>query len=85
MASMMDMPRIGHLERLYHIFAYLRQKHNAEMVFDLTFPDIIMESFPKEDWCYTPYADAKEELPPNAPEHRGLGFAMSANVDSDHA
>eukprot|EP00957_Ditylum_brightwellii_P149273 11368756-Ditylum_brightwellii.AAC.1 len=35
-----------------------------------TIPDMNMESFPKEDWHYTPYADANEELPPIAPAHR---------------
>eukprot|EP00957_Ditylum_brightwellii_P167971 12786108-Ditylum_brightwellii.AAC.1 len=85
MASMMAMPCIGHLGQLYHILAYLRQKHSTEIFFEPTVPDINMESFLKEDWCYTPYADAKEELPPNVPDNMGLGFTMSANVDSDHA
>eukprot|EP00957_Ditylum_brightwellii_P005827 443270-Ditylum_brightwellii.AAC.1 len=41
-----------------------------------------MESFLKEDWRYTPYADAKEELPPTTPEHRGCsrtGYILYLN------
>ena len=36
MASMMAMPQKGHLDQLYHIFSYLKWKHNSEIVFDPT-------------------------------------------------
>jgi len=36
MASCIAMPRRGHLEQLFHIFAFLKKKHNSEMVFDPT-------------------------------------------------
>ena len=85
MASMMALPRIGHLQQLFHIFAYLKQRHNAEMVFDPSTPDIDMNMFPKQDWSYTPYGNAKEVIPPNIPKPRSLGFTMTAFVDSDHA
>ena len=48
------------------------------MVFDPTVPDFAENSFPKEDWTYTPYTREKEEIPSNV-------FEISANVDSDHA
>ena len=85
MASMMAMPRIGHLNQLFHMFAYLKQRHNSEMVFDPTLPDIDEDLFPKEDWRHTPYAYAKEGLPPKTPDARGQGFVISTYVDSDHA
>ena len=34
MSSHLALPREGHLEELYHIFAYLKARPNAEMVFD---------------------------------------------------
>ena len=85
MSSMLALPRKGHLDQLFHIFAYLKQRYNAEMVFDPTVPDFDENSFPKEDWTYTPYTREKEEIPSNVPNARGLGFKISANVDSDHA
>ena len=38
MVSYMALPREGHLEQLYHIFAYLKAKYNTEMVFDPSEP-----------------------------------------------
>ena len=34
------LPREGHLDKLFHIFAYLKWKHRARMVFDPTYPSI---------------------------------------------
>ena len=85
MASMMVSPRRGHLDQLFHIFAYLQQRHNSEMVFDPTPPSINESHFEKQDWRYTPYGTAKEILPPNMPLPKGLGFTISSYVDSDHA
>jgi hypothetical protein len=85
MASMMAMPRQGHLEQLYHMFAYLKLKHNSSMVFDPTEPDIDDAQFIREDWSATVYGECKEEIPSNMPEPRGVGFTMRAFVDSDHA
>jgi len=85
MASMMAMPREGHLEQLFHIFAFLNIKHNSAMVFDPTEPDIDDSQFVREDWTASPYGECKEELPSNMPPPRGIGFSMRAFVDSDHA
>ena len=85
MASMMALPRVGHLNQLFHIFAYLKQRHNSEMVFDPTLPDFDENLFPKQDWRHTPYSHAKEDLPPKIPAAPGFGFVISAYVDSDHA
>ena len=40
MASHMTMPREVHLEAILHVFAFLRQKYNSRMEFDLTYPVI---------------------------------------------
>ena len=85
MSSMMAMPRKGHLLQLYHIFAYLKQRYNIEMVFDPTVPDFDESLFQRQDWRYTPYSTAEESVPSNAPKSSGLGFKVNANVDSDHA
>ena len=86
MASMVALPRKGHLEALYHIFAYLQKHHNAELIFDPSAPDFDIEGlFPRRNWKHTPFCDAVEEIPTNCPDARGLGFTIFANVDSDHA
>ena len=85
MASMMAMPRKGHLDQLNHTFSYLKRKHNSEIVFDPTVPVIDVDQFPKYNWDHTPYKNSCENIPENAPEPRGFGFTMLAFVDSDHA
>ena len=85
MASMMALPREGHLKVLFQMFGFLKLRHNAVMVFDPTEPDIDATQFTREDWSGTPYGICNEDIPPNAPEPRGVGFIMRAFVDSDHA
>ena len=85
LASMMALPQRGHLNAIFHMFAFLKARHNAVMVFDPSEPEIDESKFPREDWTATPYRDEKEDLPPNAPVSRGVGFTMRAFVDSDHA
>ena len=86
MSSHLALPREGHLQQLYNIFAYLKKHHNAEMVFDPTIPDVNRSHFQRRDWSTSEAAfSGKEVLPPNQPEMRGLGFLMRAFVDADHA
>ena len=82
---MIAMPREGHLDQIYHIFAYLKIKHNAELVFDPTEPNISPDDFPVEDWAHTVYTDAAEDIAPDHPQPRGIGFTIHAFVDADHA
>jgi len=85
LASCLALPREGHLKELYHVFAYLRDKHNVIMVFDPSEPDINEASFQKKDWSASIYQDTKEILLGNQPEARGFGFKIRAYIDSDHA
>jgi len=67
MASMMAMPRVGHLDTVLHMFAFLKSKRNGVMVLDPTESDIDLTSFRTEDWSTIPYGICEEEaLPPNA-------------------
>ena len=85
MASMMALPREGHLRVLYHMFAFLKHRHNGLMVFDPTIPELNENDFKPQDWSATPYNTSPEEVPSNAPTPQGIGFMMRAFVDSDHA
>ena len=50
MSSHLALPREGHLEKIFHIFAYLKWKHRSRMVFDPTYPSIDNDDFPRHDW-----------------------------------
>jgi hypothetical protein len=50
LSTLLCMPREGHLDDLYHLFAYLSLHHNARVVFDPTYPDVDMRAFIKTDW-----------------------------------
>ena len=85
LSSSLALPRKGHLEQVYHIFAYLKKYHNAEMVFDPSDPGVEYALFPKQDWSNTEFdQDEKEEIPQDMPEPRGRGFVIRAYVDADH-
>jgi hypothetical protein len=60
------MPSEGHLDDVYHLFAYLSLHHNARLVFDPTYPNVDMRAFIKTNWRPM-YGDVKEVIPPNAP------------------
>jgi hypothetical protein len=73
----------GHLEAVFHVFAYLALHHNARVVFDPTYPSVDMGAFIKTDWK-SMYGNVKEIIPPNAPGPRGKEIDMRLFVNSDH-
>ncbi len=78
------MPCEGHLEAVYHIFAYLRKHECLRIVFDEAMIDVDERSFVKADWKDF-YGDMKEVIPLNAPELRGNYVQVSAFIDANHA
>jgi hypothetical protein len=76
--------RRGHLEQVFHIFAYLKAHTRSTLVFDDTEPDFDGSTFNRCDWSEF-YPDAAEAIPSNAPEPRGKSVTMSCFVDADHA
>jgi hypothetical protein len=84
LSSFLALPREGHLEAVFHIFAYLERRHNARIVFDPNYPDIDMSVFKQCDWKEF-YGDVMEPVPLNAPEPRGCDIDLRMFVDSDHA
>ena len=86
LASHLALPREGHLNEVFHIFAYLKLNHNTEMVFDPSEPEINPNDFQRRDWEATEFGDELEEvLPENMPDPLGYGMIMRAYVDADHA
>jgi hypothetical protein len=74
----------GHLEDVFHVFAYLGLHHNAIVVFDPTYPYVGMGTFIKIYWK-SMCVDVKEMIPSDAPVSRGNEVDLRLFVDSDHA
>ena len=80
------LPRRGHRDTLYHIFAYLKKHENgARIVFDPKLPDNDERVFNSNaDWRDF-YGDIAEELPLNMPEPKGKSVMISCFVEANHA
>ena len=84
MSSHLALTCEGHLDKLFHIFAYLKWKHRARMFFDPTYPFIDNDDFPRRDWEKN-YGEVKEVIPKNVPSLQGKGFNIIIYVDADLA
>lgn len=84
LSSYLAYPRDGHLEAAIHLMGYLRLKHNTRLVFDPTYPDINLDSFPTYDWTEF-YGDVTEAIPTDMPKPLGKEVDLRMMVDSDHA
>jgi len=77
-------PREGHLDQLFHIFAYLKRYNRSSLVFDWTEPNLDESQFSGCDWKEY-YPGAAEAIPTNMPEPRGKSVSTTCFVDADHA
>ena len=77
-------PWQGHLEQVYHIFAYLKKYNRSSLVLDWTEPHLDESMFREVEWKEY-YPGAKEPEPPNAPKTRGKAVTTTCYVDADHA
>ena len=66
-SSHLALPRGGRLAQVFHIFADLKKHHNSVLVFNLSYPDVKIDTFLKHDWKYF-YCDVKETIPPDIPK-----------------
>ena len=64
------LPRIGHLQAVYHIFGYLKQVPKRKLYFHPMSPLISEDRFHKFDWEDF-YCDSKEAIPDDLPKPRG--------------
>jgi hypothetical protein len=78
------LPREGHLQQVYHIVAFLKNKPKRMIAFDPQHPDIDESRFVKCDW-HDFYRGAKEPIPGDAPEPCGNIVSTHCFVDADHA
>jgi hypothetical protein len=85
LASCLALPRRGHLEALFHIYAYLKKKSNGTIILDPTYPDIDLSQFNDGAEWSNFYGDVREVIPSNMPKPRGKTVVVKLFVDSDHA
>ena len=84
LSTHLALPRVGHLQQVYHIFGYLKNSPRRRLFFDPDHPNISESRFQKFDWEDF-YKDAEEEIPLNAPEPRGREVGIHCFVDASHA
>jgi Reverse transcriptase (RNA-dependent DNA polymerase) len=77
-------PRLGHLDEVFHIFAYLKRNSSCSMVFNWAEPVIDESIFKVCDWT-SQYPGAIEAIPPSMPVPRGKPVVTRCYVDADHA
>ncbi len=76
-------PRRGQMEAIYHINGYLKHHNHSTTAFDDTMINWKDTGFTAFDWTDF-YQDAKENIPPNAPQPRGNSVQINAFVDANH-
>ncbi|GKY96005.1 hypothetical protein MPSEU_000561000 [Mayamaea pseudoterrestris] len=82
LASHMASPRKGHLDALFHIWAYLKHHSRSRMVFDSAYKSLQSKDPPPE-WKEF-YHDAEERIPVDMPEARGKPVQIICFVDASH-
>jgi hypothetical protein len=71
LAAQMASPRERHLTEVFYVFAYLKNKHNARLIYDPSYHQIETNDFKSDGDCTGFYSEVKEAIPPNAPSLRG--------------
>jgi hypothetical protein len=84
LSQYLALPRHGHLEAVYHIFAYLDKHEKSSIVFDPADPYFDPVAFQEVDWSEF-YGDMVEELPPKMPKPMDNSVNIKCFVDANHA
>jgi hypothetical protein len=78
-------PSEGHMDQVFHIFAYLKKFPKRSLLFDDNLPDIAESDFLHDvDWKGF-HGEIHESVPENVPPSRGKAVQIFCFVDSDHA
>ncbi len=85
LAQHLAAPRLGHLNQVYYIFAYLKGHASSQIIMGYTVPLVDTTHFPilyRKNY-FNP--DASEAIPSNAAILLGNPIVLSCFVDADHA
>jgi hypothetical protein len=83
LSSYLACPHEGHLKNALHVMGYLKLKHNSQLIFDPTYPDIDQTAFPTFEWTEF-YGDVEEAIPSDKLPPLGKDVDLDMMVDSDH-
>ena len=75
------LPQEVHIEKVLHIFGYLKTHNNMRIVLDFRYPRFSSD-INKEYERFDLYKDAKEVIPSKMPESREHRISISMFVDS---
>ena len=67
LASHVALPRKGPLQTVFHIYAYLKERHNSRLALDPSYPEIDMRIFYQADWILW------VTMPQNQEENQSFG------------
>jgi hypothetical protein len=84
LSSYLACPREGHLENALHVMGYLQLKHNSQIIFDPTYPNIDQTAFPSFEWTEF-YGNVEEAITPDMSPPLGKDVDLGMMVDSNHA
>ena len=84
LSSHLALPRVGHLQQVYHIFGYLNESPRRRLYFDPDYPNILVSRFQKFEWEDF-YQDAEELIPEDRPEERRNHVEVHCFLDASHA
>ena len=84
LSSHLALPRIGHLQPVYHIFGYLKQVPKRKLYFDPVSPLISEDRFHYFDWEDF-YRYSKEAIPDDTPKPGVKIMTTHCFVDANHA
>ncbi len=76
-------PREGHMERLKHIYGYLRRYSSAKIRFQTgRFNHDKFFEVPKADWMHSVYGEREVEMFDGCPPGKGARFCVTTFIDS---
>ena len=84
MSTHLAMPRIGHLQELFHMFGYLKVNPKRKLAFDPDHPMVNERQFKRYGW-HDFYRGFKEAIPGDMPTPRGNDASTHCFVDADLA
>ena len=84
MSTHLALPRVRHLEQMFHVFGYLKENPKRKISFDPDHPFIDDQRFKKHNW-YDLYRNGKEAIPGDMPPPRGNGATTHCFEDADLA
>ena len=84
LSSHLALPRIGHLQQVYHIFGCLKESPRKGLFSDPTYPNMSDDMFKKFDWQDF-YQNVEDDIPIDMPEARGNETGIHCFLYASHA